>query len=99
MMSFELPSMLGPSVQGQPEGHAPVNVVLEDGDLWGRFNKLINEMIVTKSGRRMFPLVKVNISGLEPKTFYTILLEFKQVGNNRWKYINGEWLPGNGNYR
>ena len=73
-----------------------IEAILEDGDLWQKFHQLTNEMIVTKSGRRMFPLIKVRISGLEPKAFYSILLEFKQVDNNRWKYINGEWLPGNG---
>ena len=55
-------------------------------------------MIVTKGGRRMFPLIKVKIRGLEASSFYSILLEFKQIENNRWKYINGEWLAGNGHH-
>ena len=25
---------------------------------------------------------------------YTVLLEFVQVENHRWKYVNGEWLAG-----
>ena len=53
-----------------------------------------NEMIVTKNGRRMFPLIKVKLTGLHPKTFYSVVLEFKQIDNNRWKYINGEWIAG-----
>ena len=53
-----------------------------------------NEMIVTKNGRRMFPLIKVRITGLQPKAFYSVQLEFKQIDNNRWKYINGEWIAG-----
>jgi hypothetical protein len=59
--------------------HQPISVTLEDGDLWSRFERLTNEMIVTKNGRRMFPVIKVRISGLEPTSFYSILLEFKQV--------------------
>ena len=51
-------------------------------------------MIVTKNGRRMFPVIKVRISGLDPSAFYAVLLEFKQIGGNRWKYINGEWIAG-----
>ena len=60
-----------------------------------KFHDKTNEMIVTKNGRRMFPVIKVNISGLEPNTFYSVILEFKQIEKNRWKYINGEWLAGN----
>ena len=52
-------------------------------------------MIVTKNGRRMFPLIKVKVNGLQPEAFYSILLEFKQIDQNRWKYINGEWIAGN----
>uniref|UniRef100_T1J725 T-box domain-containing protein n=1 Tax=Strigamia maritima TaxID=126957 RepID=T1J725_STRMM len=51
-------------------------------------------MIVTKGGRRMFPVVKINVSGLEPNSMYCILLEFIQLDVHRWKYVNGEWIPG-----
>ncbi len=75
-------------------GHQTIGVGLEEGELWSRFERLTNEMIVTKNGRRMFPVIKVRISGLEPTAFYSILLEFKQIEQTRWKYINGEWLSG-----
>ena len=39
-------------------------VELEDGDLWDKFKNLTNEMIVTKNGRRMFPVIKVTINWL-----------------------------------
>ena len=74
--------------------HINIRVDLQEKDLWSKFHGKINEMIVTKNGRRMFPVIKVNISGLEPNTFYSILLEFKQIEKNRWKYINGDWLAG-----
>jgi hypothetical protein len=75
-------------------GHQTIGVGLEEGELWSRFERLTNEMIVTKNGRRMFPVIKVRINGLEPTAFYSILLEFKQIEQTRWKYINGEWLSG-----
>ena len=34
-------------------------VELEDSGLWSKFQSLTNEMIVTKNGRRMFPVIKV----------------------------------------
>ncbi|KMQ93481.1 t-related protein [Lasius niger] len=42
----------------------------------------------------MFPVVKVVARGLEPAAMYTLLLEFVQVDPHRWKYVNGEWVPG-----
>lgn len=42
----------------------------------------------------MFPVVKVSVSGLDPKAMYTVLLEFVQIDPHRWKYVNGEWVPG-----
>ncbi|KAF6212521.1 hypothetical protein GE061_013044 [Apolygus lucorum] len=51
-------------------------------------------MIVTKSGRRMFPVVKVSMTGLDPTAMYTVLLEFVQIEQHRWKYVNGEWVAG-----
>ena len=71
-----------------------VHVELEECGLWNKFQRLTNEMIVTKNGRRMFPVIKAKVSGLEPSAFYEVQLEFKQIENNRFKYINGEWLAG-----
>ena len=68
-----------------------INVILQDPELWDKFHKLTNEMIVTKNGRRMFPLLKVALTGLDPSTLYTIHLEFRQIGQDRHKYINGQW--------
>lgn len=69
-------------------------VELEDRELWLRFQALTNEMIVTKSGRRMFPVVKISVCGLDPTAMYTLLLEFVQIEQHRWKYVNGEWTAG-----
>ncbi|KAM8946371.1 T-box transcription factor T-like isoform 2-T2 [Pelodytes ibericus] len=71
-----------------------LKVSLEDTELWMRFKELTNEMIVTKNGRRMFPVLKVNISGLDPNAMYTVLLDFVTADHHRWKYVNGEWMPG-----
>ncbi|CAG0883637.1 unnamed protein product [Cyprideis torosa] len=72
----------------------PPRVVLEDQLLWHEFNALTNEMIVTKNGRRMFPIIKASIYGLDPKTMYSVSLEFVQVNDHRWKFVNGEWVGG-----
>ncbi|XP_069478974.1 T-box transcription factor T-A-like [Ambystoma mexicanum] len=71
-----------------------VSVCLQDKELWGDFQQRTNEMIVTKTGRRMFPVLKVRISGLDPSAMYSVLLDFVAADGNRWKYVNGEWIPG-----
>ena len=72
-----------------------IRVDLQEPELWSKFYEKTNEMIVTKNGRRMFPVIKAGLGGLEPNTFYKVKLEFKQIEKNRWKYINGDWLAGN----
>ncbi|XP_018413210.1 PREDICTED: brachyury protein-like isoform X2 [Nanorana parkeri] len=71
-----------------------LKVALEEPDLWLRFKELTNEMIVTKNGRRMFPVLKVSVTGLDPNAMYSLLMDFVTADNNRWKYVNGEWVPG-----
>ncbi|KAL7825999.1 hypothetical protein SRHO_G00337370 [Serrasalmus rhombeus] len=70
-----------------------LRVSLEDAELWRKFKEVTNEMIVTKNGRRMFPVLKVSVSGLDPNAMYSFLLDFSPADGHRWKYVNGEWVP------
>uniref|UniRef100_A0A8C6UY72 T-box transcription factor Tb n=1 Tax=Neogobius melanostomus TaxID=47308 RepID=A0A8C6UY72_9GOBI len=81
------------SEKGDPT-ERELKVSLDENDLWHKFKDLTNEMIVTKNGRRMFPVLKVNVSGLDPNAMYSFLLDFASADNHRWKYVNGEWVPG-----
>ncbi|KAJ0066764.1 hypothetical protein NL108_002349 [Boleophthalmus pectinirostris] len=81
------------SEKGDPT-EQDLKVSLDDNELWHKFKDLTNEMIVTKNGRRMFPVLKVNVSGLDPNAMYSFLLDFASADNHRWKYVNGEWVPG-----
>ncbi|KAM9828377.1 T-box transcription factor TBX19-like isoform 2-T2 [Syngnathus typhle] len=69
-----------------------LRVTLEDAELWRKFQHITNEMIVTKTGRRMFPVLKFNVSGLDPGSMYSFLLDFIPADSCRWKFVNGEWL-------
>ena len=77
-------SCLGPSssCQREPEASAP-SVQLEEANLWNRFQSLTNEMIVTKNGRRMFPVIKVmalSSQGGAQKGFLVFLVFFYNEG-------------------
>ncbi len=39
-------------------------------------------------------MLRASISGLDPNAMYSVLLDFVAADNNRWKYVNGEWVPG-----
>ncbi|XP_074844785.1 T-box transcription factor T isoform X3 [Carettochelys insculpta] len=81
------------SEKGDPT-ERELRVTLEENELWLRFKELTNEMIVTKNGRRMFPVLKVSVAGLDPNAMYSFLLDFVAADSHRWKYVNGEWVPG-----
>nr|XP_032817420.1 T-box transcription factor T-A-like [Petromyzon marinus] len=81
------------SEKGDPT-ERELRVALEERDLWERFSELTNEMIVTKAGRRMFPVIKASVSGLDPNAMYSLLLDFCAADAHRWKYVNGEWVAG-----
>ena len=42
----------------------------------------------------MFPVLKIAIQGLDPSEMYSVLLDFAPVGQNRWKFLEGEWSQG-----
>lgn len=47
--------------------------------------------------RRMFPAIKVRISGLNPRTKYIVLLEIVPVDECRYKFHNCRWsIAGKG---
>ena len=74
-----------------------VIVSLQDPEnLWGQCEALLNEMVIEKRGRKIFPKFNIVLSGLEPKRMYNIFLEFRQVGKNqyRWNTNKGKWELG-----
>ena len=47
--------------------------------------------IITKSGRKLFPIMRLKIRGLDPAKMYSVSMDFGQVGQNRYKYAEGGW--------
>ncbi|XP_048373612.1 T-box transcription factor TBX21 [Sphaerodactylus townsendi] len=82
-------------------------VVLNNYPLWAKFHKHQTEMIITKQGRRMFPFLSFNISGLDPVAHYSICVDIVLVDQHHWRYQGGKWvqcgkaegnMPGNRTY-
>lgn len=62
------------------------NVVLETKPLWDKFHEQGTEMIVTKTGRRMFPTFQVRITDLDPQAMYIMMMDFIPVDDKRYRY-------------
>lgn len=73
---------------------ADVQCRLETKDLWDKFHELGTEMIITKTGRRMFPTVRVSFTGLDPETKYSVLMDIVPVDSKRYRYAyhRSSWL-------
>ncbi|KAM9781499.1 T-box transcription factor TBX2b-like isoform 3-T3 [Syngnathus typhle] len=67
-------------------------VTLESQDLWNQFHKMGTEMVITKSGRRMFPPFKVNVDGLNKASKYILLMDIVTVDDFRYKFHNSHWI-------
>ncbi|XP_047483813.1 T-box transcription factor TBX20-like [Penaeus chinensis] len=67
---------------------------LETKELWEKFFELGTEMIITKTGRRMFPTVRVSFTGLKSEQRYAVLLDIVPVDNKRYRYAyhRSSWL-------
>ncbi|EDW19517.1 T-box transcription factor TBX6 [Drosophila mojavensis] len=86
---FVAPAVAQPSLPG-------VEAKLENNELWQQFHHIGTEMIITKSGRRMFPSMRVSLSGLEEEANYCVLLEMVPIGDCRYKFSGSQWVPAGG---
>nr|BAB63370.1 T-brain [Branchiostoma belcheri] len=87
----------GGSMYGYPPGPTPtpakLSVFLTNRDLWVKFHQHETEMIITKQGRRMFPVLQFAISGLDPHAQYNVFVDMVLADVNHWKFQNGKWVP------
>ena len=89
-MSHPIPGLMGTNTGPDPN----VDVKLEDKDLWESFEEVGTEMIITKTGRRMFPGIKISLDGLVPTQKYCVILDIASVDEKRYKFSEGEWKVG-----
>eukprot|EP00062_Callorhinchus_milii_P026852 gi/632989460/ref/XP_007883660.1/ PREDICTED: T-box transcription factor TBX3-like [Callorhinchus milii] len=88
------PSHLRPLKTLEPEEEVEDDpkVNLEAKDLWDQFHKRGTEMVITKSGRRMFPPFKVRCTGLDKKAKYILLMDIVAADDCRYKFHNSRWM-------
>ncbi|CAB4063740.1 TBX2 [Lepeophtheirus salmonis] len=91
------PGLLGhPSLSHLPppgdDVHDDPKVCLEAKELWQQFSQYGTEMVITKSGRQMFPQMKFRLSGLDKQAKYILLLDIVAADDLRYKFHNSRWI-------
>uniref|UniRef100_A0A8C9XT41 T-box domain-containing protein n=1 Tax=Sander lucioperca TaxID=283035 RepID=A0A8C9XT41_SANLU len=67
-------------------------VYLEASDLWTQFHKCGTEMVITKSGRRMFPPLRARCTGMDTEAKYIFLMDIVTADDCRYKFHNSRWM-------
>uniref|UniRef100_A0A8R1HU09 T-box domain-containing protein n=1 Tax=Caenorhabditis japonica TaxID=281687 RepID=A0A8R1HU09_CAEJA len=85
----------GGPIGGPPEDDGVVDdpkVELDDRELWQKFSQCGTEMVITKSGRRIFPAYRVKLSGLDKKSKYFVMMDLVPADEHRYKFNNSRWM-------
>ncbi|KAF9284025.1 T-box transcription factor tbx4 [Mortierella alpina] len=93
---FDVPDSRTSTLQFNPR--VP-ELILVDADLWSKFHEQGNEMIITKSGRCLFPCLRFKAVNLDPTALYTIYLDFELTDIRRFKFEDGGWRASSTNAR
>ncbi|XP_029311657.1 LOW QUALITY PROTEIN: T-box transcription factor TBX6 [Cottoperca gobio] len=86
--------LVPPPAPNDPSTKTPkdeVKMELENASLWKQFTSVGTEMIITKKGRRMFPGLRLKLSGLNPSLRYILLLDIIPLDNSRYRFQSGGW--------
>ncbi|KAJ8322221.1 hypothetical protein KUTeg_000692 [Tegillarca granosa] len=81
------------SSQAVRSQNSRASIYLCNRDLWSRFHSHTTEMIITKQGRRMFPVLQFSLSGLEPHKQYNVFVDMILADPHHWKFQGGKWVP------
>nr|XP_039255505.1 T-box transcription factor TBX6-like isoform X1 [Styela clava] len=68
-------------------------VKLRNSDLWKNFESVVMEMVISKHGRRMFPVLEYDVKGLHPQKLYSVFVDFVLANKYVWKFSEQKWNP------
>ena len=78
------------------EDLSSISCNLDNKDLWDKFAEFGTEMIITRTGRRMFPTVRITFNDVEqePGVKYHVVLDIPSCDNKRYRYAyhRSSWL-------
>uniref|UniRef100_A0A1I7UMA1 T-box domain-containing protein n=1 Tax=Caenorhabditis tropicalis TaxID=1561998 RepID=A0A1I7UMA1_9PELO len=68
-----------------------IHVALQDKVLWRKFDAHQNEMIITKCGRNLFPILEFAFKGLSEHSTYQIGITMEAINYSKLKFTGGRW--------
>ncbi|XP_035636134.2 T-box transcription factor TBX6L isoform X1 [Oncorhynchus keta] len=68
-----------------------VRVSLQGRELWEQFGDIGTEMLITKTGRRMFPSCRVTVTGLNPQAKYVLMMDMVSFDDDKYKWSRDRW--------
>ncbi|UMM22385.1 hypothetical protein L5515_003627 [Caenorhabditis briggsae] len=60
--------------------------------LWHKLHPLQHEMIITGVGRRVYPLLEYQFSGMNPDKMYTTSVHFEYVDDKKLRFCKGKYV-------
>ncbi|XP_078325666.1 uncharacterized protein LOC111127458 [Crassostrea virginica] len=73
--------------------NGPITMSLMEAKLWYTFLKAGTEMIINRTGRRMFPYVEFSLRGVDPVGLYDVVFDIIPASNKCFKFLNNKWVP------
>lgn len=72
-----------------------MTVLLGNKDLWEKFREHQTEMIITKEGRRMHPVISLKFQDLNPRKMYAVMIDFVCADDYRYCFdlTSNRWAP------
>ncbi|GMT17956.1 hypothetical protein PFISCL1PPCAC_9253 [Pristionchus fissidentatus] len=72
---------------------AGIRIHLCHAELWKSFHEHTTEMIVTKTGRKLFPKLEIQVAGMNPHTEYGIQMRLERADDQKYRYSLSRWTP------
>lgn len=73
--------------------NGPITLSLMEAKLWYKFLEVGTEMIINRTGRRMFPYVEFSLRGVDPVGLYDVIFDIIPASSKSFKFLNNKWIP------
>ncbi|XP_061188039.1 T-box transcription factor TBX6-like [Saccostrea echinata] len=73
--------------------NGPITMSMTEAKLWYKFLKVGTEMIINRTGRRMFPYVEFSLRGVDPVGLYDVIFDIIPASNKSFKFLSNKWIP------
>ncbi|EDO34667.1 predicted protein, partial [Nematostella vectensis] len=59
--------------------------------LWWKFYACGTEMVITRTGRRMFPTLALSFLGMDPRRYYSVHVDLTPMDGYSYTFANNAW--------